>query len=61
MSEAPLQDIANPQMSLTTKEGWRAFVDDGSERITRRRLDTIHVDHASERAFRGEARRGRTA
>ncbi len=34
---------------------------DGSERITRRRLDAIHVDHASERAFRGEARRGRTA
>ncbi|WP_345667241.1 hypothetical protein [Streptomyces similanensis] len=34
---------------------------DGSERITRRQLDTIHVDHASERAFRGEARRGRAA
>ncbi|MER6405174.1 hypothetical protein ABT269_16905 [Streptomyces viridosporus] len=34
---------------------------DGSERITRRRLDTIHVDHASERAFRGEARRGKAA
>lgn len=34
---------------------------DGSERITRRRLDGIHVDHASERAFRGEARRGRAA
>lgn len=34
---------------------------DGSERITRRQLDTIHVDHASERAFRGEVRHGRTA
>ncbi|WP_406348407.1 ATP-binding protein [Streptomyces sp. NBC_00144] len=31
MSEAPPQDIANPQMSLTTKEGWRAFVDENPD------------------------------
>ncbi|MGV2919612.1 hypothetical protein [Streptomyces alfalfae] len=34
---------------------------DGSERITRRQMDTIHVDHASESAFRGESPRRRTA
>ncbi|MFE9647496.1 hypothetical protein ACFYO0_25940 [Streptomyces sp. NPDC006365] len=26
---------------------------DGSERITRRQLNSIHVDYASERQFRG--------
>jgi hypothetical protein len=31
VSEAPPQDIANPQMSLTTKEGWRAFVDENPD------------------------------
>ncbi|MFJ1644968.1 hypothetical protein [Streptomyces sp. NPDC088258] len=31
MSEAPPQDIANPQVSLTTKEGWRAFVDENPD------------------------------
>ncbi|MCW2903808.1 MAG: Bacterial TniB protein [Streptosporangiaceae bacterium] len=31
MSQAPPQDIANPQASLTTKEGWRAFVDENPE------------------------------
>lgn len=34
---------------------------DGSERITRRQLDTIRVDHASESTFRGETQHGRTA
>ncbi|MEU8584618.1 ATP-binding protein [Streptomyces abikoensis] len=30
---------------------------DGSERIIRRQLETVRVDHASESAFRGETRR----
>ncbi|WP_394298053.1 hypothetical protein [Streptomyces griseus] len=47
--------------SLSHRAAAIAATLDGSERITRRRLDTIDVDHASEGAFRGEARRGRAA